>query len=95
MSKTTWCNIYKDKYDVYCGRAGKGKDGYFGNPIRNTTGIPGATLKDYSKYFYNRLKTDKEFKDRILKLKGLKLGCFCKNQDTCHVGIIIKYLENG
>lgn len=26
-------NIYKDKFDVYIGRPGKGNDGYFGNPF--------------------------------------------------------------
>jgi len=93
MSKTTWCNIFKDEYDVYCGRAGKGKDGYFGNPIKNITDIPGSTLEEYEKYFYDRLETDEKFKTRILSLKGQRLGCFCKSEDTCHVGIIIKYLD--
>ncbi len=27
-------NIRKKAYDVYIGRAGKGQDGYFGNPFR-------------------------------------------------------------
>ena len=27
-------NIRKEAYDVYIGRAGKGQDGYFGNPFR-------------------------------------------------------------
>jgi len=26
-------NIKHSKYDVYCGRAGKGQDGYFGSPF--------------------------------------------------------------
>ena len=27
-------NLYKEPYEVYIGRSGKGKDGYFGNPIK-------------------------------------------------------------
>ena len=34
MGKTTNCNLYKEKYDVYCGR-GKGK---FNDPIECTPG---------------------------------------------------------
>ena len=30
---TTVVNLFKNKYDVYIGRAGKGQDGYFGNPF--------------------------------------------------------------
>jgi len=56
-------------YNVYIGRAGKGQDGYFGNPFRlRASESRGATIERYREYFYNRLKTDPEFKRRIHEL---------------------------
>ena len=41
-------NIRKESCDVYIGRAGQGKDGYFGNPFRleatMTRGVVGGLL---------------------------------------------------
>lgn len=79
-------SIYRDQYDVYIGRAGKGQDGYFGNPIRvgeyckccrSIHVSPGSTIPCFTKYFLNRINTDSEFRTRVLALKGLTLGCFC------------------
>jgi len=87
-------NIYKEPYDQYIGRAGKGKDGYYGNPFPLLPNEErGTTLERYKKYFYNRLETDIEFKTKILALKGLTLGCFCKPK-ACHGDIIKEYLDN-
>lgn len=111
MSKTTNCNIYKDKDFVYCGR-GKGilnnpinckfnDYGVFGNPVAINSKCPvcesvhvngGSTLPCYEKYLRNRLSTDPDFKDAFFKLKGKKLGCFCKPK-PCHTDIMIKFLD--
>lgn len=93
-SKTKVVNIYRDKYDVYIGRAGKGQDGYFGNPFKlSPTATRGSTLNRYRSYFVERLKKDPEFKRRVHKLKGRVLGCFCKPED-CHGDIIANYLND-
>lgn len=87
-------NIYKDEYDVYIGRKGKNQDGYFGNPFPLKQGEErGSTLSKYKDYFYKRLENDLEFKEKILSLKGKKLGCFCK-PNPCHGDIIKEYLDN-
>lgn len=86
-------NLKHAKYDVYIGRAGRGQDGYFGNPIKllnNET--RGSTLDRYRIYFYNRIETDPEFKEKIHALKGKTLGCFC-NPYPCHGDIIKEYLD--
>lgn len=58
MSNTRVVNIRKESCDVYIGRAGQGKDGYFGNPFRlEATMTRGGTLDRYRKYFYYRLST--------------------------------------
>ncbi len=93
MIKTTVVNIYKEPYDVYCGRAGKGKDGYFGNPFRlKGSESRGETIEKYKEYFYTRIGHDVEFKKRVLELKGKKLGCFCKPA-SCHADVIADYLN--
>jgi len=92
MTKTV--NIYNSDYDVYIGRAGRGNDGYFGNPFRLTSSRQrGATIQRYREYFYNRLETDPDFKRRVHELKGKTLGCFCK-PSACHGDVIAEYLNN-
>lgn len=87
-------NLRHEAYDVYIGRAGKGHDGYFGNPIRLNAGeTRGSTIERYREYFYGRLNGDPEFKRRIHELKGKTLGCFCK-PDSCHGDIIKEYLDS-
>jgi hypothetical protein len=57
-------NIYKDKYDVYIGRAGKGQDGFFGNPfILEKEEDRNIVIESYRDYFYRRIADDKEFRD--------------------------------
>ncbi|GHV53437.1 hypothetical protein FACS1894181_17240 [Bacteroidia bacterium] len=92
MTKTV--NIYASAFDVYIGRAGKGQDGYSGNPFRLRAGEDrGATIERYREYFHNRLETDPEFKRRVHELKGRTLGCFCKPY-PCHGGVIAEYPDN-
>ncbi len=92
--KTTVVNIYKEPYDQYCGRAGKGQDGYFGNPFALASEADrGSVLQRYKEYFYKRLAEDPEFKRRIHELKGKRLGCFCSPK-ACHSDIIADYLNS-
>lgn len=87
-------NLFKNKYDVYIGRAGKGQDGYFGNPFPlKPEELRGATIERYKEYFDNKIANDPIFKARILELKGKTLGCFCK-PNSCHGDIIAEYLNN-
>jgi hypothetical protein len=86
-------NIRFSEYDVYIGRAGHGKDGYFGNPFRlKANEQRGATIERYKDYVDNRMKTDAEFARRVHELKGRTLGCFCK-PEACHGEIIAAYLN--
>ena len=92
--KTKIVNLYKEPYDIYIGRSGKGKDGYFGNPFsleRNSNA--GSTLEKYKTYFYEKIAIDNGFKKRIEELRGKTLGCFCKPK-PCHGDIIKEYLDN-
>lgn len=94
MTATKVVNIKTHRYDVYIGRAGRGMDGYFGNPFPLAPGTTrGSVLEKYRDYFYKRIESDVEFKRRILALKGKTLGCFCK-PEACHGDIIAEYLDS-
>lgn len=94
---TTVVNIYKEPHDVYIGRAGKGKDGYFGNPFplieKNSEEKREVCLQLYREYFNKRIVDDPEFRRRIEELDGKVLGCFCKPK-LCHGDIIVEYLQS-
>lgn len=92
MSNTRVVNIRKESCDVYIGRAGQGKDGYFGNPFRlEATMTRGGTLDRYRKYFYHRLSTDEKFRRRIGELQGKDIGVFLQAESLSwghHQGIL-------
>ncbi len=90
---TTVVNLRKNKYDIYIGRAGRGHDGYFGNPFSSyKDGGREKAIALFRDYFYNRLKIDPVFAEEINKLKGKILGCFCSPK-KCHGDIIVEYLN--
>lgn len=82
-------NLYKekgwetDRDAVYIGRAGKGRDGYYGNPYPKNDTIPGEASAKFREYAIKRGAKDREYKDRVRGLKGKKLMCFCGNEH-CH-----------
>lgn len=79
--------------DVYIGRAGKGHDGYFGNPFKlKNEEDREDVIRQYALYFFSRLRTDAEFERRIHELKGKRLACFCSPK-LCHGHIIMVYLD--
>lgn len=98
----------KDDSFQYIGRAGKGQDGYFGNPIEFNKPCPVCkkihTEKDrtdvydcYMVYAKDRIEKDPEFKNKILNLKNKILVCFCKPK-LCHGdGLVFLYkdLQDG
>lgn len=87
-------NVYKEPYDVYIGRKGRGHDGYFGNPYRiDSWACRSDALADYKFYFLDRINKDPEFKRRVLELKDKTLGCFCK-PERCHGDIIAEWVDS-
>jgi hypothetical protein len=92
VSETRVANLRVEPYDVYIGRAGKGQDGYFGNPYTLREHGQKA-LELYRSYFEARL-SDPAFRARVEGLRGKVLGCFCK-PGPCHGDIIAAYLNGG
>lgn len=92
--KTTVVNLRAAPFDVYIGRAGRGQDGYFGNPFAI---VPGRQTREqaiarYAEWFANAVENDPAFRARVLALRGKRLGCFCKPA-ACHGDVIAAYLD--
>jgi hypothetical protein len=78
-----------------------------GNPfLIGRDGDRNEVCDKYEEYFSQRVKTDEVFLQRILALRGKKLGCWCrcdppcnhpkcKKQLRCHVQTIVKFLEKN
>ena len=86
--------------EVYIGRAGHGKGGYFGNPIKigetclvcgKTHISKGSTLSCFEKHLKNRILVDEKFRKKIKDLEGKILVCFCRDSHKCHGRILSKY----
>jgi len=89
-----------DKFDTYIGRAGRGNDGYYGNPhnigyceLCHRIHDREDSLREYKIYFDKKIKEDDAFQTGIKLLKDRTLGCFCK-PENCHGDIIKEYLDN-
>lgn len=91
MSETRAVNLRREPYDVYIGRAGKGQDGYFGNPY-SVQQYGERALSLYASHFQRRLDNDHEFRRRVLELRGKRLGCFCKPR-PCHGDVIATWVN--
>jgi hypothetical protein len=102
---TTVVNIRFEPYDIYIGRAGKGQDGYFGNPhpvgycdICKVNHMRGEAVEAFKKDFLIRIESDTEFRERVLTLRGKRLGCFCKQPNyyfACHGDVYKEWLDNN
>lgn len=89
-------NLYKEKFEVYIGRARYDSDGYFGNPFplkqKSTEEERNECLRKFREYFYERIGRDPEFRKNVELLRGKTLGCFCKPK-SCHGDIIKEFLD--
>lgn len=97
-------NLRRAAYDVYIGRPGKGRDGFWGNPIvkgelcpvcDQIHKEPGETVPCFRKVFEWRLLNDPEFVRRLPELKDKVLGCFCKvdGDEPCHGDVYVEYFS--
>lgn len=83
--ETKVVNKYKESYDVYIGRGS-----IWGNPfIIGKDGDRDEVIKKYEDY----IKTCPDLLDSLPKLKGKRLGCFCKPK-ACHGDVLVKLVNN-
>lgn len=83
--KTRVVNVKESAYDIYCGRGSK-----YGNPyVIGKDGDRKTVINKFQQY----LDQNKELQQQVLKLRGMRLGCFCTPKD-CHVDVIAEFIEN-
>jgi len=94
MKATRVVNLYKEPYDVYIGRPGKGNPGPWGNPFSaKRDGITvEESIRKYEEYIAKRLDNEPELMKQLGLLRGKTLGCFCK-PGPCH-GDVLANLAN-
>lgn len=83
--KCTVINKYKDPFHIYIGRGSK-----WGNPfvMQNQSDEERDRVCDlYETYFWTT-----GLKDHLYKLKGRRLGCFCKPK-RCHGDFLAKLVN--
>jgi len=84
---TTVVNKRKEYFDVYIGRGSLFGNGYIIGP----DGTREEVIQKYREWFFRRLRSER-FRKAVEKLRGKKLGCFCKPL-ACHGDVIVEYLE--
>lgn len=94
--KTIVVNKYKEGYDIYIGRGSA-----YGNPystklskhdIRKVETKEEAIQK-YKEMWLKRLESHPEHTKKLLmKLKGKRLGCFCK-PSACHGDVLVELIK--
>ena len=91
--KTVVVNIREEPFDEYIGRAGRGEDGYLGNPFRIGPGMTREqSVERFRQYFEERIKNDPEYRKRVEGLRGKRIGCFCKPL-ICHGDVYVEWLN--
>lgn len=92
MSKTIVVNIRNEQYDVYIGRPGKGMVSIWGNPFPVKKYGHDVCIDMYRDYIIDRLINEPELLIELEKLKGKRLGCFCKPK-SCHGDVLVEIIE--
>lgn len=76
-----------------------GEDGWLGNPhpigwcdICQEEHSREECINEFREDFYKKIEDD-DFKAALLKLKGKRLGCYCKPED-CHGDVIKGWLDS-
>ena len=91
--ETRVVNLYKEPYDTYIGRPRKGEESIWHNPfIVGKDGERGECVKLYEPYIREKLERGEIPLKELKKLKGKRLGCFCKPQD-CHGDVLVKLVK--
>lgn len=87
---------------VYIGRSGKGLNGFFGNPhtvghckLCNHVHAQGEAVKEFEKYFEDKIVSDENFRIAVFQLSGKTLVCFCKSTPdiACHGDVYVEFLQ--
>jgi len=93
----------EDKNNYYIGRAGvvfvnkeryPKKQSIFANPFKvGKHGTREEVIEKYKIFIINKIETDKKIKNKLKKLKGKQLGCWCY-PEQCHGDILLELINS-
>lgn len=90
------------EYDIYIGRAGKGRRGPLGNPIRvgekccecgQRHGRDRGLINCYRRWLWRRVRAEPLFREQVRDCYGKVLGCFCVDRNgrgVCHGFVLLR-----
>ena len=91
--RCTVVNLNVETFDVYGGRLGHGYDGWLGNPFKVGRFVSREkSIALHREYFLARVERGGRFRERVLGLRGKRIGCFCKPQ-SCHLDVVAEYVN--
>jgi len=90
----TVVNLKRDKFDIYIGRAGYGREGsiFANNFVIGRDGTREQVIEKYEADLRIRLSRNPALVTTLLALEGKVLGCFCKPH-ACHGDILVKLIS--
>lgn len=96
-----WC---KDPANVYIGRKAivfingeryPKKDSLWANPYKIHGGQSREeAIEQYRLYMVGRLLLEPELREKLVLLRGKRLGCWCDKEVACHGDVLITLIEN-
>jgi len=94
MAKTRVVNVKHEECDVYIGREMPGfRASLFRNKFRSgVDGTRSEVIAMFRADILKRLETDSVLRAELEKLRGKRIGCWCKPRD-CHGDVLVEILE--
>lgn len=94
-SKTTVVNMHTEEFDVDCSRNSKWGNPYSHLVLTQTKALFAvATREDSIEAYEEWYETQEHLKKEIHKLKGLRLGCYCKPK-ACHCDFLARKADES
>jgi hypothetical protein len=88
VEDTRVVHVNKHDYDVYIGRPST-----FGNPyVLGKDGTRAEVIIKYRAWLADKLAHDDVFREKVLALKGKRLGCYCV-PSLCHGHVLAEYVS--
>ncbi|MGK7344994.1 MAG: DUF4326 domain-containing protein [Candidatus Nitrospinota bacterium M3_3B_026] len=94
--KTTVVNVKHGPCDVYIGRPHPRYPGgsIWGNPYKTPPFSRPESIRKYRRHIKRKLKENPELREELEKLRGKRLGCWCKPY-PCHGDVLVELLEGS
>jgi len=101
-AKTRVVNLRTEDFDAYIGRAvNRAKDprchkaSIWANPFKPTSSMaPAQAIARYREHITRLLDERPELRAELMKLKGKRLGCWCK-PGPCHGDVLVELIEKS